>query len=678
MVMRPASTALLAATLWAIAGWIPWDTLVASPWARTGVATFWFLVPGLGLARWIRGRRESPALELPTGFALSVALQGLLGLVGCALRLSPAAVMALFTALGFAIVVAAGRAQREPGDSPRSPAERVAVILGWIAVLIGARLAFDPGVGSSDDLTGFARTAFFRFSDNIGFGEHVVAGGGVIAPRYWIAFWPLAKAMIAFVAHIDPLPLATIYLPPFLVAIALLASFSLARRVGLSVPLAWVAVAAQVLCLVLLFDEGSLTGTFVLRRTMQDKAAAASILTPVFLGLVAAVFERGDRRSWALAGLAGIALTTTHGEAFGITALFAGTFGVLYAVPRRSWRALAGLVALLATLASPHVAILYVDHPMTQRIREYGARQIVAAPDMESDADGGEPVLSITADGRYGLNPSRVLHAPHLLLLAAALLGLRRRRTPAEALAQASVLVLAAIVIPYTGSIIGRIITPPHLARIPWFAPYGLAIAVLAARALERSPARIERAPAVAAALIAVLSAGSVALAYMSPSPSMVRSFHPPRGWESELLPWRPLDLRTTYADLAAAGRFIDEHGRDVVVMGDRLTNDLLPGIGARARLVFYRKPIQTIIHRGVIDHEEAKARREDWLCIAKTKRATAEQRAEILERRGVEYLIVSGESEWLSDLLAIQPAYRVALRSNELLVIAAHPNDSD
>jgi len=660
--------ATLAAVLWAALGWFPWQGLLPSPWARTALAFAWFAIPGCLFVELLTARRLAIAGTFPVGFALSVAGAGVLGLVGAIVGAPFGWIALAFSILGARVVFLWFRRPKPPAP-PRSALDRLALGLGLGVLLLGARLAFDPGVGSADDLTGFARTTYFRFGPGLGFGEHLFDSGERIAPRYWIAYWPLTKALLSFAANVEPLPFTTLYLPPFLGALALSATYALARACRLSEAWAWVASALQLAACAWLSHDSALPGFVLWRRITQDKVAAAAILCPLFLAGVARLVRRDERSTWITTALIGVALLLTHGEALGFTALYAGAFLVFGGLFTERWRTALAVLALCGALVAPAIALRFADHPMNDRIRSYaGARP-------GGERRGQEPDTSPF----YGLKLERVEHGPYVLLAVAALVSLRRKRRPAENLCLGAAAVLTFVLVPITGWIVGRIVTPPHLGRVPWFCPFGVALVVLFPRSLERLRARGARSASRASSgwietALIPLVAGFALVPLRDPPATLARGLDPPRGWDRRLESWRPLDLHVTYADLARAGAFLDEADENVTVCGDRLTNDLLPAVSTRARLFVYRAPIQTVIH-GSVSHDEANRRQRDWLDTVVPARPTSPaERAEILRRRGVRYVVLSEQPEWAVELVEDDPGVDAVFHSGRLVVLAIEP----
>lgn len=650
--------ARLVAILWAAVGWFPWQGVLPSPWARTALAIAWFVLPGIHFAELVRRRRLELPGSIALGFALSLALACVLGLLACIVGVS-----FVWIALGFSVIggyfVQLRLRVALPGDGWRRPLpDQVALALGLALVALGGRLAFDPGVGSADDLTGFARTTWFRYADWLDFGEPLFTTGERIAPRYWIAYWPLAKALLSFAANVDPLPFTTLYLPPFLLALGLLATWSLARSAGASRPGASLAVGLQLACCAWLASDPGLPGFVLWRRITQDKVAAAAILTPLFLGGAVRLLRARDRTAWITTALVGLALLLTHGEALGLTGLYVGALVVFGTLSTGRWRAGLGILGLTALLASPALALRFVDHPMNDRIRAYA--EALPSGELRDAQPEASPF--------YGLRTERVLHAPYALIALAALASLRRRRSAVEDLALAAAVVLGFVVVPYTGWILGRIVTPPHLARVPWFCPFGVAALAVWVRATGFFGRAGTRA--------AWLELASVPLALVAVGwplrdvpATLARGLRPPFGWERQLGSWRPIDLVTTYDDLAHAGAFLDEEDELVRVCGDRLTNDLLPAVSTRARLFFYRAPIQTVIH-GNVSHAEANVRQKDWHAIVGAPGTPLAERARLLRTRGIRYVVLSESTPWSVELVEEDPGIDAVFHAGRLVVL--------
>jgi len=636
---------------WASCWLWPWQDLPGiGPWLRTGLAVGLVIAPGAVLARLVsRDAFDSWAAALPVGLTLSMLIVGAIGAVASFVHASFGSSVFAFVLLGTIVVFLGARAGRPPAPTEREGrpwSARVVTLVGWAVVLWGARLGFDPGLTTGDELTHIARTRQLHGAAALGVEEHLLAGGEALPPRFWLAFWPLAKAFVAELSALDPLELQALWLEPFLVALALLAVFSLARSLGLSEALAWLAVAGQLACWSTMTDLRDV-GFVALTRSTEDKVVGALVFAPVFFGASFSAAARGGARRWVHMALCGASLTFTHGPILGMAVVVVVLLAAIESVRRRRWSPLVATLAIAMLLVLPQLALRTVDHPMNAWV----AARASAVPQAEFDAR-----LDASADGRfYGIGSDIWLQWPSVLLALAALLAWKSPRSAARRFVFAYVLLLAVAIVPYTAWILGRVLTPTQLWRIAWMAPFGVALAGLIGALPERWRRAAERgslrwASGWAGAAVGGLAGASVVWCLVGPNVERLPGLDPAADWSTGIRAWAippQAGELPDYADLARIGRRIDELAAGpVVVGGDSAVNDLLPTVSRQCRLVVFRNPLQSAIHAGV-EKERAQGWMKRWRRVVRAAEASGPRRA-FVRRHRVDYLVLRRGHPWL------------------------------
>ncbi len=663
-----AASALLA---WSALWFAPWQLwLQPWPWLGTALALALFIAPGMGLHAWItRGTVVRVSGRVTYGFALSVLVTGVIGLVGCVSHLSFTFVMASLWVVGLLGPAALALSNSATASAADGRAGDAMSWLDWLegalVLAIAARLAFAPA-GGSDDLTHVARITQFQSGDSLGFASIAFGDAVRIPPRYWLAYWPLCEAVLSALSGVHGLELTTNYLGPLLAPLAFVSLFELARSLGLSRRLAIATLAAQLIALVMLGKPWQ-PGLIFLNRVTEDKVMAAYLLAPAGVAAAASYFGTGARSWLVLALLVSAAIALSHPTIFGIAYLFMLAYcagELLVAAPRgRVVRLAIGLTVLAAAVSS----LRFVAHPA----RSYVHFTVASADRAGVLTRARAEQLWISADDRHYAVSRQVIpptaRAVGIAALLLACVQLRRQRA-ARYVAGALALVGLTLV-PQTAWLLGLAVTPFHLWRFSWQAPFGLAlvlagssvIAVARVWVVPRIPfiARLMR-PGVTAVCELGLLGVLVGVVWLTDIRESLWSLHFPREWRTTVYAEYELALgkfrcRRTYADLIAMGRLIDERApRGAVVVADPATNDFVPSVSSRARLLHFRGVEQTVLH-GSLSHAEAEQRNAALARLFDEQTPTAE-RMSIFAARQVEFVLQCNRVRWAQELAAAYP----------------------
>ena len=681
--MMPRARRIVVVAAWAAAWTLPWQAaLDAWPWLRAALGLLLFCTPGFALSLLLDRREPRPAIaRLPDALAFAAAVTGLLGFFGSALGLPPVVVSAgLWLAGAAALAAAATR------DLPPRPA-----VAGWPAVLevlalgctalAAARLCFAPVMGA-DDMTYVARMTWFRETPALGFQGIIFGGATVISPRDWLAFWPLGEALIASLAGLHGLQLTTLYLGPLLAPLSVLAVYSLARALGMSRRAAVVATTLQVVLLLFLHTRDE-PGRHFFQRLTEDKFLALYVLGPVVLRLATRVLD--DERGPMLAALAlgWTAVALVHPTALGILFLVVGAFAGLELVAARNLHALR-VLAILLPITALAASVRFV--PTEARSPAYF--DVESALQANAMRGARERRVDVVEGTRfYGISTRS---APPLwrafggLALLLALARARRDRVARYVAAGLGVAALA--IVPQTGWLVGKLLTPFHLWRILAAVPYGIAatfVLQLAARQLavrpDRAGAVARRATAFAPVLALVVLAASVAWVAAHQRTFRLAALEIPDGWQESLDARVKFDRsrpRLPFADLLAVARTLDDAiDERAVVLGEPEINSLIPSLSAKAVLVAFRSPAQTTLHSGM-PMERA---RRTWRTYQKLVMGelSADAAVRFLRTHDVRFVVTATDAPWLAAIGEDALPRRTVLTSGGLRVVELLPAKS-
>jgi hypothetical protein len=657
--------------LWKVP-WQPW--LTAWPWLRLIVAVLMFSLPGICLQHAVyKGVAASVSRPLTLGFAISVGVTGLLGLLASLGHFSFGFVgggLFVAGAVGLLMLVIGGvslpKKRLELTAQMWSLAEVLPVL---VAIVLAGRLCWATQI-HGDDFTYNAYITHFEHSKGLGFNDIFFDLDRRAITRFWLAFWPLTEAVIAHNSQLHGLELTSIYLGPALAALSLLAVFELSRSVGLSRPSAYVALVAQFASLLLLTYKDQ-AGTVFFNRLTQDKLVAAFVLAPILFRLVVD-FLRGPK--WQCLGLlilVGLGLALTHPVILGIACLISAFYALLDLTAFRKVNAAAVLLCALLAIVTLPFALRFAD-VWSQRI----AYKI---EDASFDAREASR-LEILEDNRfYGVNGGLVRGMPFGVVVAAGFVALLQwRRNPASRYVIASLLVVGSAAVPYTGWLLGLAITPAMLWRVPWLTPFGVGAALLVASAINflmhkvpqigRQKTRVTRIVTLSAQLILLMLVG---VAYVRPVPA--------RKYLESLAPQEAWAWPRGYDDLTSIGRQLDAliPERAVVVGGDQRTNDFIPSLSTKAEMVVFRHERYTR-SLGSFSEEEAANRWDAWSKMVGPDTPAVERMSALMDYQ-VEFILLREDPPWMQSLVSRFPQrFELVSKSGELHLYQIIPSNSE
>lgn len=653
---RDLIVAAAAACAWALLWVAPWEVLLPRwPYGRVWVALLVLCLPGLAIDVLLRRSRALDVGErLPVAFALSLAATSVVGLAGRLLGIRLGTVDAALLLAGAIAIGCATATRLRAGSIARPPTcGSVWQTGGLVLVLLaGAVLCTSPPI-AADDFTHGARIAAFQ-QQPLGFSRLAYSGDTTITPRYWVALWPLTESLLAHKAGVSGLQLLQL-LGPALTVLALLALRSLGLALGLSREFALLAVVAQVTALALLGDRLQ-PGRSFFGRLGEDKFLAIFLLAPVACALLARLLEHLSPRRVTAATIVWIALALTHPTSLGMTAIVAVLFCLLGLRAGTSRATIVAIVIVVATTA-PVAALRLLPHPQYRHLHFD-----VASSQAKGELTVGRTWrIATTGEGRFvgvaeKARPPAMLAAGALFLVVAAL---RLRTSPLARYVMAATLLPAVAVVPYTGWLLGLLVTPFHLWRTLGLAPFGLGAALVLEPVLAWLGARgslFARRVAYATALLACV--GAVVTTSFATKRDQRAVAARLASWimpsAEEVLITRCIGERTrtkfAISDLRATATAIEAatNGRPVVI-GDHCINDLLPSISAKATLVGFRLPIEMLNH-GDFTIDAATRLWKTQLALVEGKLAP-DAAKRFIDENGVDLIVVSTAAPWLETL---------------------------
>jgi len=666
-----------AVLVWAAAWLLPWQPLLGDfTGLRSTFGVLLFCVPGYCLHALLR-RSESTSIATgaPTALLFSAALTGALGFVGSLLKL-PALVVHLGLLAAGAIGLALLARDVQTPAAPRRALDWPRLLDGLVllaVVLITARLCFAPVMGA-DDMTYVARMTWFQQTPTLSFRGMIFGGEQIISPRDWLGFWPLCEGVIGTLADVHGLQLTTVYLGPLLAPFAVLAVYDLARTLGLSRRAAVISTALQIATLLLLLSRDQ-PGRQFFQRLIEDKFLALFVFTPVAVRLVTDVLNGRRTRARSALALGWLGIAFVHPTALGIAFLIVAAYCGLELLSIRNRAALAALAVVLPITAAA-ASVRFI--PATTRHPGYFAIEDAVQANAVGGARGRR-VDIVAGTSFYGIGVSSappIARGVGALVLALALLRAQRQRVARYVAAAGGIAGLA--IVPYTGWLLGALLTPFHLWRILAAVPFGIGLTFALQLAITRTAAangRLEgvmrRVEPFGPLLALVVLSSMVAFAASNPRAFRLASLRAPTDWHERLDARVKSDRsrpRFAFADLFAIARALDEViPTAAVVLGEPEVNSLIPSLSAKAALVVFRTPSQTSLHSGMTADE---ARRE-WRAYDRLVSGALrpEEAVAYVRDRHVRFVLTATSSAWLASIPQDSLPRRIVARAGEMIL---------
>jgi hypothetical protein len=238
-----------------------------------------------------------------------------------------------------------------------------------------------------------------------------------------------------------------------------------------------------VICLALL-AEYLHPGAPFFRQLSTDKATATFIVVPVFLQSIVWYLSEPVKKNISLVILTGLSLMLMHPIALVYAVMVAGLITV-FGLDQTNLRARIGLLILLAAIMSPQIAIRFVKHA-AQAVIPFSPEDVITSSGIES-------MIAVWGDTQfYGFNPAilamRIPYADKLPMpafilqfawlifpICGAVFALKRiRRDVLSQYVLACFLLGALAGIPFTGWLLGSLVSAWMLERTLWLYPFGI------------------------------------------------------------------------------------------------------------------------------------------------------------------------------------------------------------
>ena len=655
---------------WILFWFIPWGLVIniqqnlylifSVDLLKVGIALGMFILPGAFLYIILREREttSSNAMEIISiGFALSVAILSLIGLAGRIFGFPFWFVKLLFVLIGLFGLLSLDHSVLSLVAIRNYFVRFLQNILTTpsliIALALAVAMAFNGYQLFIDDWTYAAYSMNWQYSDHLGFGNIVHQVNVVEHSRFWLGLYPMLHALISDLSGVPVFLIYSSYLELFLVPLAVLTAFWFAQVLGLSRKVSGVSVLIQIIFYTLMIDESWPVGFWFFQNMAEDKVAAVFLLAPVFFALVSKVFDYPSRRTWILLFLCGLGLVLTHPVILFLScAVVAGitVFPVLTGKIKlvRAIR----LVIMLVCLMMPYTLIRFFgpqSGDITVDAASVGATYQV------------ERYVNVVNDIFYGMNPDvlklidispesnnyAIFQFVRLMPIVISIIGgiIAIANFKKEILHWYVIVCLALVAIaaiPYTGWILGYIISGRMLSRVSWLSPLGLSgimVLTFAAELFNKNSGRgnfsqktLSSESYVSSDIARGMLVGLTVIVIMM---ATVMPFRAPFYFE----------ILEHNRQLTEVGAYIDAHSVNPVtaIALDYLDTQMLPSVSSHTSLISFREEQTVSPHNNFMSVEDIYERMNDSNAIRSLQSSIpVDQRCFLLDKYNVRYVLAT------------------------------------
>ncbi len=420
--------------------------------------------------------------------------------LGIGLLIIPATLLLLTVKLGYPILLSAvlsaclvsvhflrpGLAQRwgtHVLTRPRLTKLNILLLVLFLAALLAIIVFFSSSAGLwayGDRWTYTAWLRQFIELPHLDYSDPRYAADGNDA-RALLSGFLVLESLISKISRLDPIQVFSLYLPPVLLVVSLLAFYGLAKELFRNTNSALFASLIQVTYLASTMQSGHgyEVGFQFFMRIAEDKMVAAMIILPAALTLVLRYVRLGNPSLLVAFGFCAIALALTHPLGLPLLAISFTAFALIHMIFERKRGTVYRLAAVSLITAVPLVLLFL------QRTAFAGQSDLFSLDFADwlrnSDPDylAQSYRLKILSDGRYMAHPGLIDSRSMLLaiLLTPLLLFFIRRSIAAQFLFSNMVIPLALLFNPVTAPLLGQIITPLMLQRLNSLLPVALVLA---------------------------------------------------------------------------------------------------------------------------------------------------------------------------------------------------------
>lgn len=653
---------------WLFLWLLPWQSwLNHSIWVTVGISLLIFIIPGTWLFYAFYQDWSPPLHAITFGFTISHLIIALLGTLGRFAQISFNLIWHSYMFLGLVVFIfIAGPKPNQIKNLELMKSIRVSgTTKAWpilIIVTVSILMSIQRTI-TADDLTYLALITKFQHSSSLSFDDVILGAEKSIAPRFWLMSTPFSQAFLAKLSGLHGIYWVGGFYEPFLTAIALLSYYNLAKYLGLSQRASIASLFFQIGFLALLLDYFSPGAPFFTQLSV-DKATASYIIFPVFIQSIIELLESPSRKNFLLSLMIGLSLSIMHAVTLAFT-LIVVVFILLFRFRSYQVRSYLPIIVIICLILTPQIFIRFAN-PATEG-------SIPNAIENIDSARGNENLFTVLGDTPfYGFSPSILaMSFPYqsfiplpkaliqwgwtLIPFLSTIFAIRQLKN--NRMAQfliASFLLIALAGIPFSGWILGYLVSPRMLARTVWLYPYGIAMSFLLISIRDRTGigkkvnvwaqrfvsewniVRFE----LPLLLITIFSTTLIVL--------VMRFQHLPNINRFQKNTHR-------YQELATIGYYLDEQINDqAIVIGSNDLNDLLPGISGKANGITFRPSNSMYAYYYTQKEREDRFLHQQQIL---SNKISPEECLDLIRSYKIKYLLIkSGEYQLVKNLISTYP----------------------
>ncbi len=498
--------------LWIFLYFAPLGLLARLPWVQVAIGIAIFALPGIAASIYLAGNRLTFISHCTSGIAISIFFVGALGFLGRILHLPFAFIKPVFFVSGILLFFAIKK-QVTSNIQWYKPQRfsTITLILLILALTIPIGFTFLYRV-QGDDFSYLAYLTNWQHAQALNFREVIFNTGQVDLIRFWLAMLPMNFAFLSELSSVHGVSLMGLYLEPFLVGIAVLATYNLYEDLFQSNDLAISAVLLQLMFLIVR-NGASYTGIIFFNRLSQDKSFAAFILVPIFFLAIRYLLDSFSVRSSLFVLLIGLSLTLTHPVILAFGLFIAGVYIVIETLIHKDYKKLAVSLFLLAIIVLPAASMRIIQLPIVTRyIPALAEVKTKGVFDLEFALNTNQinaRITYIAGTPFYGFNvnlermgngdPSKnnwiqsFFAWSYLWVLGLGFLWaiFKLKKHPIAPFMAATCLLISMAIIPYTGWLLGYFVSARLLSRAGWMMQFGLIGTVLIIECFKYIPSKI-------------------------------------------------------------------------------------------------------------------------------------------------------------------------------------------
>ncbi|MFC1997363.1 hypothetical protein ACFLXI_07135 [Chloroflexota bacterium] len=549
-------------------------------------------------------------------------------------------------------------------------------------LFIGCVMLFNSYLFFVDDWTYLAYLTNWQQSVSLNFNEVIYGGYATDAARFWFALYPMGQALLSALSNVSGILLLGNYLEFFLMPIAILSMYYFARKLGLSARAAGFSVLAHIALFCWLFsgNQDSI-GMWFIRSMSEDKVSGVYILAPVAFSFAIDYFKEPVFRNFLLFFLAGFSISITHPVIlFFFVCILFGLTVISFLIRKLSWKNIVKITLVIVIWMSPFIAMRIIDHPSI-KIVAYNAKEAEGSINIEK-------LIKVSDNGLYSI-PTDILKfadvqigpmqnagyqifrtIPLLIIFGAGLIGLIKvKRDFIYSYLFSCAVLIFGVMIPYTGWLLGSIVSARMISRAPWFAPFGIGLVVIVKTGLEYIRARIPTEKKLRPGTDNIVQSiytriplwGFIFLLIFGlASPAMVGVVRSVPNLVSTL---------NFHRQLGQVGAYISNNNDEkVAVITLNATDNYLPGLAASAKPISFRDEVQYFIKYFITSEELDERRRDSRIIQSLEADVTLDERRDLLYKYEIKYI--------LADTQQVATYLEVMNESQQLVEIVYQTKD--